>query len=125
MSSEIDPESETPAVPDGDHPFEALNVGGGAIAAVGASEDLSSQIARTVTRSPGEQVTCRRVGDHHYRCNWWVLENTRAYDNPAMLGSLVTTSRIGRSEFLHVVRTRSSGETRTGGGLRIDVISRR
>ena len=69
------------------------------------AEDLSEEVARSVPREPGEQVTCRRVGDHHYRCNFWSLRNTAPYDNPSMLGSLVTTSRISRSEFLHVIRS--------------------
>jgi hypothetical protein len=58
-----------------------------------------------VARAPGEQVTCRRVAEHHYRCNWWTLRDTAAYDNPSMLGSLVTTSRISRSQYLHVTKT--------------------
>ena len=80
------------------------------------AEDLSEEVARSVRREPGEQVTCRRVGDHHYRCNFWSLRNTAAYDNPSMLGSLVTTSRISRSQFLHV--------TRSGGHLKIRVDTR-
>ena len=79
-------------------------------------EDLSEEVARTVPRAPGEQVTCRRVGDHHYRCNFWSLRNTAAYDNPSMLGSLVTTSHISRSQFLHV--------TRSGRDLKIRVDTR-
>ena len=67
--------------------------------------DLSDEIARTVARKPGEQVTCRRVAIDHYRCNWWTLQNTGEYDNPQMLGMLVTTSRICRSQFLRVVRS--------------------
>ena len=67
--------------------------------------DLSEEIARAVTRSHGERVTCRRVGDHHYRCNWWTPQSTAAYDNPAMEGSLVMTSRISQSQFLHVTKS--------------------
>src|SRR4051812_42449561 len=62
--------------------------------ATAGAEDFSREVARSVARERGEQVTCRRVGDHHYRCNWWSLANTAPYDNPSMLGSLVTTSRI-------------------------------
>ena len=69
--------------------------------------DLSDEISRAVTRNPGEQVTCKRVSDQYYRCNWWRLQTTTGYDNPAMLGMLVTTSRICRSEFL---RARKSGD---------------
>jgi hypothetical protein len=78
-------------------------------------DDLSAEIALAVARRPGEQVTCRRVGDHHYRCNGWTLQSTAMYDNPAMHGPLVTTSRISRSEFLHVTRAgrRIRVQTRT------------
>ena len=66
--------------------------------------DLSAEIVRSVTRNPGEQVTCRRVAPNHYRCNWWAQEGTGAYDDPAMAGLLVTTSRICRSRFLRAVK---------------------
>ena len=68
-------------------------------------EDLSAEIMRTIARKPGEQVTCRRVTQNFYRCNWWTLRNTTGYDNPGMLGTLVTTSRICRSQFLRVAKT--------------------
>jgi hypothetical protein len=64
-------------------------------------EDLSQEIARQIAR---EQVTCRRVSKEHYRCNWWVLQDTAGYDNPRMHGLTVTTSRISQSHFLHVVQ---------------------
>jgi len=90
------------------------NSGGGG--AGGGNEDISKDLARTLKREPLEQITCRRVGDHHYRCNWWTPQDTNAYDNPSMLGSLVTTSRITRSQFVHA--------TRTGGKLTIKVMTR-
>ena len=71
-------------------------------------EDLSAEIARTVPRSAREQVTCRRISNNHYRCNWWTPEGTGDYDNPQMQGLLVTTNRITKSQFLRV--TRSAGE---------------
>ena len=40
-----------------------------AAAARNLPTDLSQEIAKSIARRPGEQVTCRRVGDHHYRCN--------------------------------------------------------
>src|SRR5688572_883705 len=89
---------------------------GGPRAGGGANEDLSKELARSLDRAPLEQVTCRRVGDHHYRCNWWTPQATAGYDNPSMLGSLVTTSRISRSQFVHA--------TRTGGKLTVKVITR-
>jgi hypothetical protein len=81
-----------------------------------ANEDLSKDLARALKREPLEQVTCRRVGDHHYRCNWWTPQATATYDNPSMLGSLVTTSRISKSQFVHA--------TRTGPKLTVNVITR-
>jgi hypothetical protein len=80
------------------------------------NEDLSSEIARTVPRTGREQVTCRRISKNHYRCNWWVLQDTAAYDNPSMIGSLVTANRISQSEFLHV--------TKTGTELKIRIVTR-
>jgi hypothetical protein len=77
------------------------------IAADSSSEDLSAEIARTVEKGSREQVTCRRIGHNHYRCNWWAPEPTAAYDNPHMRGMMVTTSRISKSQFLRV--TRSAG----------------
>ena len=67
--------------------------------------DLSAEIAQSVARNPGEQVTCRRVAPNHYRCNWWKLQNTGGYDNPAMVGMLVTTSRICQSRFLRATKS--------------------
>ena len=96
-----------------DVPDEALEIHEGRWNARGAQavavappppDDLSAEIALAVARRPGEQVTCRRVGDHHYRCNWWTLQSTAMYDNPEMKGALVTTSEISQSEFLHVTR---------------------
>jgi hypothetical protein len=67
--------------------------------------DLSPEIVRAVARKPDEQVTCRRVGPNHYRCNWWRPQCTNEYDNPNMLGMLVTTNRICHSQFLRAVKS--------------------
>ena len=82
----------------------------------GGNEDLAKELARTLVRTPFEQVTCRRVGDHYYRCNWWTLQDTNSFDNPSMLGSLVTTSRITKSQFVQAKRV--------GGKLTVTVLSR-
>jgi hypothetical protein len=110
MIDEID-ESLEVTPPGGGGKSAGGNAGGGA-----ASEDLAKDLARTLARAPLEQVTCRRVGDHHYRCNWWTPQETVGYDNPSMLGSLVTTSRISKSQFLHA--------TRVAGKLTVKVITR-
>ena len=68
------------------------------------SEDLSAQIVREIERMPGDQVTCRRIYGDNYRCNWWQSKNTAPYDNPGMLGLLVTTFRIRKSQFVRVTR---------------------
>ena len=78
--------------------------------------DLSAEIIKTVTKTLREQVTCRRVKDDHYRCNWWMPQSLASYDNPGMAGLMVTTNRISRSSFLRVKRA-------TNGGLDITVIS--
>ena len=83
--------------------------------AAGVDEDLAVQIARSLPKKAREQITCKRVTKHHYRCNWWTLDNTAAYDNPGMRGSLVTTGRIGKSQFLRVVKV--------GGELKIRVVT--
>ena len=72
-------------------------------------EDLSAEIARTVSKTTREQVTCRRVKEDHYRCNWWMPQSLSGYDNPAMAGLMVTTNRICRSSFLRVKRAASGG----------------
>ena len=81
----------------------------------GGADDLSQEIAQTVRRNAREQVTCRRVNNQYYRCNWWTLQDTVAYDNPGMSGLMVTTSRICHSQFLHV--------TKDSSGLKIRVIA--
>jgi hypothetical protein len=93
------------------------NASSGIVGSAGsANEDLSKELARALKREPLEQVTCRRVGDHHYRCNWWAPQVTTTYDNPSMLGSLVTSSRISKSQFVHA--------TKTGRKLTVKVITR-
>ena len=72
----------------------------------GDDADLSNAIAKTVPRNAREQVTCRRISQNHYRCNWWTLQDTAGYDNPGMKGMTVTTSRISQSQFLHVTKGR-------------------
>lgn len=69
------------------------------------SVDLSAEIIRTVARSAGERVTCRRVVGDKYRCNWWAAHSTNGYDNPDMTGQLVTTHRVRHSEMLRVTKT--------------------
>jgi len=67
--------------------------------------DLSVQVVQCIEREPGERVTCRRVSGNNYRCNWWAPETTAKYDNPSMVGLLVTTHRVRRSRFLNVTKT--------------------
>jgi len=85
-------------------------------AKVSGELDLSAEIIKTVSKSSQEQVTCRRVKEDHYRCNWWQTQNLAGYDNPAMEGLMVTTNRISKSSFLRVTRA-------ANGGLKIIVIS--
>ena len=84
--------------------------------AAGVDEDLADQIARSLPKNAREQITCKRVTKHHYRCNWWTLDDTATYDNSSMTESIVATGRIDRSQFLHAVKI--------DGELRIRVITR-
>ena len=67
-------------------------------------EDLSEQITKTIEKRPGDEVRCTWVSGDNYRCNWWAQLSTDGYDNPSMMGLLVTTHRVRRSRFLHVTR---------------------
>ena len=77
--------------------------------------DLSREIVSRVEKQSQDQVTCRRISENYYRCNWWAPQGTTGYDNPHMFGSLVTTHRVRKSRFLHV--------TKTGENLRITVVT--
>jgi hypothetical protein len=68
-------------------------------------QDLSQEIVKTLAKSAGERVTCRRISGNHYRCNWWTAQSPKKYDNPHMAALTVTTHRVSRSELLHVTRT--------------------
>jgi len=81
-----------------------------------AAEDLSAQIIDFVERRPGDVVRCTRVIGDRYRCNWWAPESTREYDNPQMVGLIVTTHRVRQSHFLRATKA-------TGGRLVINVVS--
>jgi hypothetical protein len=102
MIDEVDESLEL--TPSGGGKRASSNAAGGG-GAGGVDEDLSKELARTLKREPLQQITCRRVGEHHYRCNWWTPQSTSGYDNPSMLGSLVTTSRITQSQFVHAAKT--------------------
>lgn len=78
------------------------------------NRDLSAEIISTVKREKNERVTCRRISGDYYRVNWWCPEGVDSYDNPAMGGLLVTTNRICKSWFVHVVPT-------AGGKLKMTV----
>jgi hypothetical protein len=80
------------------------------------AEDLSAQIIESVERRPGDVVRCTRVIGDRYRCNWWAPESKRAYDNPEMVGLIVTTHRVRQSHFLRATKS-------TGGRLVINVVA--
>ena len=77
--------------------------------AAGAAEvaDLSVEIARQVEKQPADRVSCRRVYENYYRCNWWAPANVEDYDNPAMAGPTVTTHHVRKSQFLRVTRAKN------------------
>jgi hypothetical protein len=67
--------------------------------------DLSAEIADSVKRQPGDVVRCVHVSGDKYRCNWWSIQDTDAYDNPKMRGGqLATTYRIRKSSFMRVTK---------------------
>jgi hypothetical protein len=66
--------------------------------------DLSDEISKSVDKRPGDHVKCTHVSGDKYRCNWWSAQATTGYDNPGMVGLLVTTHRVRMSRFLHVTK---------------------
>ncbi|HET6247001.1 MAG TPA: hypothetical protein VFE47_04820 [Tepidisphaeraceae bacterium] len=66
--------------------------------------DLSAELALALEKSVGDQIRCTRVTGDTYRCNWWAAFSTNDYDNPKMNGLMVTTHRVRKSQFLHVVK---------------------
>lgn len=85
----------------------------GASRSAAAPEDLSAAIAAAVEKLPGDSVRCTHVSGNRYRCNWWSAQTLKGYDNPGMVGLLVTTHRVRKSLFLRV--------SRTPAGIAIDV----
>ncbi|MGB7157233.1 MAG: hypothetical protein WBD40_04145 [Tepidisphaeraceae bacterium] len=67
--------------------------------------DLSAEIALQVEKEPSDRVSCRRVDENYYRCNWWAPANGKGYDNPWMGGLTVTTHRVRKSQFLRVTKS--------------------
>jgi len=61
-----------------------------------AIEDLSEAIEESVEKAPGEEVRSVRVFDGHYRCNWWVRDDT---PGPMYLN----TGRIVKSKFFRAI----------------------
>jgi len=70
-----------------------------------AASDLSNEILKMLPRARGEWLTCRRIGNSHYRCNWWGRRDSGSDENPLISGLQVTTHRVGRSEFIHATKT--------------------
>jgi hypothetical protein len=64
-----------------------------------AGGDLSTEIARTVERRPGDRVLCRRVSRNTYRVNWYSPE-TPAKGSAMFLENL----SIRDSRFLRVTQ---------------------
>jgi hypothetical protein len=68
-------------------------------------QDLSAEIAHTVSRAAGERVTCRRICGSHYRCNWWAPAS--GADDHGRSGAtclIITTHRVRKSELLFVTK---------------------
>jgi hypothetical protein len=70
-----------------------------------APTDLSSEILQIIEKRPADRVTCRWISGNNYRCNWWAPSGLMGYDNPGMVGLMVTTHRVRQSRFLTVTKT--------------------
>jgi hypothetical protein len=70
-----------------------------------ASQDFSEEIVRFVEKRPEDRVTCKHVSGNNYRCNWWSPASDKRYDNPLMVGLLVTTHVVRLSRFLTVTKS--------------------
>jgi hypothetical protein len=109
--SHDDDQSQTSAPQDAALEFEAS----GFVEQSQTKSDLSGEILRILPRAQGEWITCRRIGNSHYRCNWWSPRDSSSDDNPLSIGLRVTTHRVGRSDFIHALQT--------PGGLKMTMVS--
>jgi hypothetical protein len=67
--------------------------------------DLSSELAATVEREPGDLVRCTRVGESRYRCNWWSPQAAVKSERGSMEGLGCTELRVRKSSLLDVSKT--------------------
>ncbi len=68
------------------------------------STDYAAEIVQKLAREPGDRVTCVRVFDDFYRCNWWTPSagpaDARAI--PWLAGSV---RRVRKSQFVRATFT--------------------
>jgi hypothetical protein len=60
--------------------------------------DLAREIIKKLERDPGDRVTCVRVFDDFYRCNWWAVG--AGLGEARMEGLIVSAYRVRKSQFV-------------------------
>ncbi len=77
--------------------------------------DCSADILQKLEREPGDRVTCVRVFDDFYRCNWWAI-GTELVDPRMLYGSVTAAYRVRKSRFVRA--------TLSGGSLVVEDATR-
>ena len=67
----------------------------------GGFVDRSREMAQMMDREPGDHLTCARVFDDFYRCNWWAPEIVSGRTESIFEGLEVSTYRVRKSRFVH------------------------
>src|ERR1700716_1699948 len=65
--------------------------------------DLAREILKKLERDPGDRVTCVRVFDDFYRCNWWAVG--AGLGESRMEGVIVSAQRVRKSQFVRAKLT--------------------
>ena len=66
----------------------------------GVDVDRSREILQAMEREPRDQLTCVRVFDDFYRCNWWAPGAAAGRAEATFAGLEVSTYRIRKSHFV-------------------------
>ena len=68
-----------------------------------ADIDHSREIIQTMDKEPRDQLTCVRVYDDFYRCNWWAPGILPGRSESIFQGLEISTYRIRKSHFVRAV----------------------
>jgi hypothetical protein len=66
----------------------------------GVEVDRSREILQAMDKEPRDQVTCVRVFDDFYRCNWWSPRISTGPAQSIFHGLEVSTYRVRKSHFV-------------------------